>query len=206
MGERSATETISTLMSVAQESNIYTVIGLEMIGNQDCHSSEDHYNVLACFHPDGKTVSKYTKINLTAAEKQIWCRDLSEGLPIIQSPFARFGGALGLESYNPLLRMALYAGGLDLYLAPAETTPSTWMASMIHIACESRCFVISACKNSGSCIVSPFGDIIAESHQNEAVLYGDIQLKTCIKGRFDLDCVGHCAMDSIFSLKSRLQI
>ena len=44
----------------------------------------------------------------------------------------------------PLLRMAMYAKGVQICCAPTADARDTWLATMRHIACEGRCFVLSA--------------------------------------------------------------
>ena len=44
----------------------------------------------------------------------------------------------------PLLRMAMYRKGIQRYCAPTADPRETWVASMRHIACEGRCFVLAA--------------------------------------------------------------
>lgn len=91
---------------------------------------------------------------------------------------------------------------------------------MIHIALEGRCFVLSACQFSqekdypadhavvdannrdpenvmiagGSVIVSPLGTVLAGPLlHGEGVLTAELDLGDCIRGKFDLDVVGHYA-------------
>lgn len=91
---------------------------------------------------------------------------------------------------------------------------------MIHIAVEGRCFVLSACQfatqgdypeghavanaserqtdkvviNGGSVIVSPLGTVLAgPSRKAEDILTAELDLDDVIRGKFDLDCVGHYA-------------
>ena len=85
----------------------------------------------------------------------------------------------------PLARMAMYAKGVEIYLAPTADSRDTWQATLRHIACEGRCFVLGCnqfvtkamyppdlpgiadlagqpdvmCRG-GSAIMSPFGDVI----------------------------------------------
>jgi predicted amidohydrolase len=91
---------------------------------------------------------------------------------------------------------------------------------MIHIALEGRCFVLSACQYSqesdyppdhavkdpskrhpdnvmiggGSVIVSPLGQVLAGPLlDGEGVLSAELDLDDIVRGKFDLDVVGHYA-------------
>jgi nitrilase len=96
---------------------------------------------------------------------------------------------------------------------------------MRHIALEGRCFVLSCNQfarrgdyppdypgdvpnspdaivtRGGSCIVNPLGEIIAGPvYDEEAILTADIDLLDTIRGKFDLDVVGHYARPDVFRL------
>ena len=96
---------------------------------------------------------------------------------------------------------------------------------MRHIAYEGRSFVLSACQymtradapddydciqgdqpeteliRGGSVIVGPLGDILAGPvYGKEAILTADIDLLDAIRGKYDLDVVGHYARPDIFKL------
>jgi len=89
---------------------------------------------------------------------------------------------------------------------------------MAHIALEGRCFVLSACQyaqqkdfpedhaiapgvkrdpegimiGGGSVIYGPLGDVLAGPlFEGEGVLTAEIDLDDTIRGKFDLDVVGH---------------
>ena len=154
----------------------------------------------------------------TALERALWgCGDGS-ALQVLQTPYGKLGAVICWENYMPLLRTAMYAKGIELYCAPTVDDRDTWIPTMRHIACEGRCFVLSARQylpdalqsdpngtpliRGGSCIVSPFGDLLAgPAYGSEQVLTIAIDLTDIVKGKFDLDVVGHYSRTAIFQLR-----
>jgi nitrilase len=145
-------------------------------------------------------------------------------LTVVQADFGRYGGLICWENYMPLARAALYAKGIDLYLAPTADARDSWQATLRHIACEGRCFVLGSnqfttrshypedlrgqlesqpeilCRG-GSVVVSPFGEVIAGPlYDQEGTLFADLDLGEVVRGRFDLDVVGHYARPDVFRL------
>ena len=113
----------------------------------------------------------------------------------------------------PLLRTAMYAKGIELYCtAPTVDDREMWGHTVRHIAYEGRCFVLSACQylpaedsteapliRGGSCIVSPFGTLLAGPvYGEEQILTAELDLNEIVRGKFDLDVVGHYARPDIF--------
>jgi nitrilase len=125
----------------------------------------------------------------------------------------------------PLLRMCMYSKGIQLWCAPTADERETWIATMRHIACEGRCFVLSAnqfqrrsvfpadypiegehgpddvlCRGA-SVIVSPLGEILAGPEtESEAILRAEIDLGRIAEGKYDFDVVGHYARPDVFRL------
>jgi nitrilase len=120
----------------------------------------------------------------------------------------------------------MYAKGVDLYLAPTADSRETWTATLRHIACEGRCFVLGCnqyvtksmypedlegiadlsnqpevmCRG-GSAIVSPLGEVLAGPlFDQEGILYADLDMGEVARSRFDLDVVGHYARPDVFQL------
>lgn len=125
----------------------------------------------------------------------------------------------------PLLRQSMYSRGVEIWCAPTVDERESWQASMRHIACEGRCFVLSACQfltradcppdydciqgsepatqliKGGSVIVSPLGEVLAGPvYGQEAVLAADIDVADTVRGKYDLDVAGHYARPDVFSL------
>ena len=96
-----------------------------------------------------------------------------------------------------------------------------WQVSMRHIAYEGRLFVVSACQyqppptaaaapdwprdrpliRGGSIIVSPLGEVLAGPVFNrEELLVAQVDLDDVVRGRYDLDVIGHYARPDVFSL------
>jgi nitrilase len=175
--------------------------------------------------PDGGLLGKHRKLMPTAAERLIWGFGDGSTLPVFDTPFGRLGAVICWENYMPLLRMAMYAKGIQIYCAPTADSRPTWVASMQHIAMEGRCFVLSACQHlrrsdapqnyasvlgsdpdavlmrGGSCIVGPLGEVLAGPVLDEdALLVHELDLGDLTRGKYDFDVVGHYARPDIFRL------
>jgi nitrilase len=52
----------------------------------------------------------------------------------------------------------------------------------------------------GSSVVTPFGDVVAgpQWEDDEGIIYADIDLRECIRGRLDLDTAGHYSRNDSF--------
>jgi nitrilase len=182
------------------------------------------YCTLLYFGPDGSLLGKHRKLKPTASERLIWGEGDGSILTVLDTPWGRMGGLICWENYMPLARMALYTQGVDIYLAPTADARETWLASMRHIACEGRCFVLGCnqyvtramypadletleeleaqpevmCRG-GSLIVSPMGEVLAGPlFDQEGILTAELDLGEVVRGRFDFDVVGHYARPDVF--------
>lgn len=125
----------------------------------------------------------------------------------------------------PMLRMAMYAKGIQIYCAPTADDRDTWLATMRHIAMEGRCFVLSSCQfllrsdcpehyaavqgdapdtvlmRGGSCIIGPLGQVIAgPAFGQSQILHAELDMAEIARGKYDFDVVGHYARPDIFRL------
>ena len=101
------------------------------------------YCSLLFFGPDGTLLGCHRKLKPTGSERLIWGEGDGSSLRVYATPAGRVGGLICWENYMPLARAALYAEGVELYLAPTADCRATWQATVRHIACEGRCIVLS---------------------------------------------------------------
>ena len=207
------------LAGSARENNVYLVIGVieRDIGTLYCTA--------LFFAPDGSLMGKHRKLMPTAMERLIWGFGDGSTLPVFETPLGKIGSVICWENYMPLLRMAMYSKGIQLYCAVTVDDRDIWIPSMQHIAYEGRCFVLSSCQyikrgdypdnytpiqgddldnvliRGGSCIIGPLGEILAgPNYEGECILTADIDLDDISRGKYDLDVVGHYARPDIFRL------
>lgn len=132
----------------------------------------------------------------------------------------------------PLARYALYAQGVEIYIAPTYDSGDDWLGSMQHIAREGRCWVI----NSGvalqgsdipedfpdkdqlypdpddwinpgdSAVIAPGGDIVAgPMHREKGLLFAEVDPQRAVKAKRALDVAGHYARPDVFTLNINKQ-
>jgi len=210
---------VDHLSRIARSNNIYLAVG---VIERDAGTL---YCTVLFFAPDGNFLGKHRKVMPTAAERLVWgCGDGST-LPVFATPLGKLGAVICWENYMPLLRTTMYSKGIEIYCAPTADARDSWLATVRHIAVEGRCFVLSCnqfqrgsdfpadyhassgsdpdtviCRG-GSCIVDPFGNFLAGPNiEGEAILTAEIDLGQIVRGKYDLDVVGHYSRPDIFHL------
>ena len=210
---------VDELGSVCADLHVYMVIGVV----------EREGGTLYCtalfLSPDGY-LGKHRKVMPTASERLVWGYGDGSTLPVFDTPLGRLGAVICWENYMPLLRMAMYSKGVQIYCAPTADGRETWLSTIRHIALEGRCFVLSAnqftrlsdfpsdIKNQlatkpddvvclgGSCIVGPLGNVLAgPAFDAETILYADLDLDDLARSKYDFDVVGHYARPDLFRLE-----
>lgn len=177
------------------------------------------------FGPDGTLLGKHRKLMPTASERLVWGQGDGSTIQAFDTAIGKIGAAICWENYMPNLRQAMYGKGINLWCAPTVDERDIWQASMRHIAYEGRTFVLSACQyltradapdaydcvqgndpstvliRGGSVIIGPLGDVLAGPvYGKEAVITADIDLTDTIRGKYDMDVVGHYARPDVFNL------
>jgi nitrilase len=210
---------VDRLGAIAREHGVHLVVGVIERDGGTLYCT-------ACFlSPSGALLGKHRKLMPTAAERLVWGYGDGSTMPVLDTPLGRLGAVICWENYMPLLRMSMYAKGIQLWCAPTADARDTWVATMRHVACEGRCFVLSAnqfarrgdypddypleddggpdailCRG-GSVIVSPLGEVLAGPVvDGEAILRAEIDLDQVTEGKYDFDVVGHYARPDVFRL------
>ena len=221
-------ETTDRLCRMAQRARINVVMGMSErdpeSGGTTC------YNTLLYINAQGRIIGKHRSILLTGAERLVWAQGDGRTFQVHQESFGNFGGLIGAEHYLPLARHALYAWGVQLYIAAATDSGEPWLSTLRHIAREGRIFVLACgmvlrasdipdsyafkqrCLSEegtwiypgDSGIVNPAGEFIAGPvREREAVLYAEIDPRQMSGPRWLLDVAGHDARPDIFHLTVR---
>ncbi|MEK4538264.1 MULTISPECIES: carbon-nitrogen hydrolase family protein [Peribacillus] len=217
-------EETNLLCSAARKANIYLVIGV--IERDSENSGGTLYCTVLFIGPDGLILGKHRKLKPTASERIVWGEGDGSTLPVFDTPYGKIGALICWENYMPLARSAMYAQGIQLYIAPTADSRDSWQSTIRHIAMEGRCFVLScnqyvtkdmypkdlACYDEletspiemcrgGSAIINPFGEYVYEPvYGEEAILISDLNLKQIAYSQFDFDPVGHYSRPDIFTL------
>ncbi|XP_007027901.2 PREDICTED: bifunctional nitrilase/nitrile hydratase NIT4B isoform X3 [Theobroma cacao] len=163
----------------------------------------------------------FLKYHASAIEVPVWCSGEKSSLPLYGTTIGKVGGLLYWDNRIPSLRTQLYAKGIEIYCAPTADAREEWRASMIHIAIEGRCFVLSAnqfCQrkdyplplkcidgdsngdlsldtiicSGGSVIVSPSGTILAgPNYHGESLISADLDLEEITRAKLEVSETGH---------------
>jgi nitrilase len=212
------------LGEVACRSSAYLAVGV--VERDRDYGGGTLYCTLLYFGPDGCLLARHRKLKPTAAERLIWGEGDGSTLAAVVTPYGTVGGLICWENLMPLARAAMYAKGVDIYLAPTADARDSWQATLRHIACEGRCFVLGCnqfvtkamypgdlegredlasqpeivCRG-GSAIVGPLGEVLAGPlWDEEGILYAELDLAAVIRARFDFDPMGHYARPDVFRL------
>ena len=216
---------LQPLRDAAAERGVVVVVGIHERDGQ--FSRATLYNTLVTIGSDGSVLNHHRKLIPTNPERMIWGQGDGTGLRVVDATFGRLGGLICWENYMPLARFALYAQGVEIYVASTWDYGGGWLGSMQHIAREGRCWVIgSGCSlrtadvpptfpgrnelfgndvewlNPGdSVVVAPDGEIVAGPlHEQHDILFADIDVGRAAAERRVLDVAGHYNRDDIFHL------
>jgi nitrilase len=221
---------LEPIYKAAKNNQVTVVCGIDERDNQ--LSQATLYNTTIVIGPDGQLLNRHRKLMPTNPERMVWGFGDASGLKVVETPCGRIGTLICWENYMPLARYALYAQGIEIYIAPTYDSGDGWIGTMQHIAREGCCWVIgsgNAIKASDipedfpgktklypdpdewvnpgdSIVIAPGGEIITGPMRNEqAILYAEVDKERVGIARRSLDVVGHYARPDIFKLHIDMQ-
>jgi nitrilase len=211
------------LGEIAREHELWLVTG---VTERDPARPGTLYNTLLYHGPDGELALKHRKLVPTNHERLVWGPGDGGGLEAVETPLGRIGGLICWENYMPLARFALYESGVELYIASTADDSEGWQSTLMHIARESRAFVISPSHyqrassypddfplrrllegldvigRGGSAILGPDGSYLAGPlWDEEAILYAELDPERLAEERQRFDPVGHYHRPDVLRLE-----
>lgn len=217
---------LDPLIAAAVACKVTVVCG---INERDGEASRSTlYNSVVTISDNGEISNHHRKLMPTNPERMTWGMGDGRGLKVIDTPVGRIGTLICWENFMPLARYALYAQGVELYLAPTYDCGEGWLGTMQHIAREGGCWVLccgvaiehgdiphdlpereqlylpgEAWINPGdSVVVAPGGEIVAGPlHQDKGMLLYNIDPAQVAAARRTLDVAGHYGRPDIFNLQ-----
>src|SRR5436305_8650678 len=103
---------VERLGEAAREAAAYVAVGINELDGGTL------YNTLLYLGPDGSVVGRHRKLMPTGGERTVWGMGDGSTLGVVTTPFGVMGGLICWENYMPLARTAMYAQGVDIYVAP----------------------------------------------------------------------------------------
>ncbi len=216
---------LAALYEAARKCNATVVCGMD---ERDSNLSQATlYNTAIVIGPDGTLLNRHRKLMPTNPERMIWGFGDASGLRVVDAPAGKIGTLICWENYMPLARYALYAQGVEIYIAPTYDSGDGWIGTLQHIAREGRCWVVG-CGNvmrggdipddfpeksalypdndewinqGDSVVIAPGGEIVAgPMREEEGILYCEVDPKRVGRSKRTLDVVGHYSRPDIFKL------
>jgi nitrilase len=213
------------LGEIAREHSAWLVTGVNEI---DPERPGTIYNSLLYHAPDGSLALHHRKLVPTNHERLVWGQGDGRGLRAIETPLGRIGGLICWENYMPLARFSLYESGVEIYVAATADDGDAWQATLIHLARESRAFVVAPSHfqraasypddfplrelleghdvvgRGGSAILGPDGSYLAGPvYDEETVLYAELDPARLYEERQRFDPAGHYHRPDVFRLEVR---
>jgi nitrilase len=201
------------LGEIAREHGIWLVTGVNEVNPERPGTI---YNSLLYHAPDGTLAVHHRKLVPTNHERLVWGQGDGRGLRALETPLGRIGGLICWENYMPLARFSLYESGVEIYVASTADDGDAWQATLVHIARESRAFVVAPSHfqraasypddfplrelldgvdvlgRGGSAILAPDGSYLAGPlYDEEGVLYADLEPDRLFEERQRFDPAGH---------------
>jgi nitrilase len=184
------------------------------------------YNTLLVHDADGRLALVHRKLVPTNHERLVWGQGDGHGLTAVDTAAGRVGGLICWENYMPLARFALYESGVEIYIASTADDGEEWQSTLVHIARESRAFVVAPSHfqraaaypdefplaellegvdvlgRGGSAILAPDGSYLAGPlYDEEGMLFAELDPARLFAERQRFDPAGHYHRPDVFRLE-----
>jgi len=123
---------LAPIQRAAKEHQLTVVCGINERDSQNSRATL--YNSVVTISADGEIANCHRKLMPTNPERMIWGMGDATGLKVTNTPVGRIASLICWESYMPLARYALYAQGVEIYIAPTYDSGDDWIGTMQHIA------------------------------------------------------------------------
>jgi nitrilase len=209
----------------AREHGVWIVTGVTEV---DAERPGTLYNTLLYHAPSGELALRHRKLVPTNHERLVWGQGDGGGLRAIPTELGRIGGLICWENYMPLARFALYESGVEIYIASTADDAEAWQSTLVHLARESRAFVVAPSHfqraasypddfplaeelagqdfigRGGSAVLAPDGSYLAGPlYDEEGVLYAELDPAVLRAERQRFDPAGHYHRPDVLRLKVR---
>jgi nitrilase len=216
-------EAADRIGEAAREHGLWIVTGVTEV---DPERPGTLYNTLLYHGPDGRLALRHRKLVPTNHERMVWGQGDGSGLRALPTELGRIGGLICWENYMPLARFALYESGVEIYIASTADDSEAWQSTLVHIARESRAFVVAPSHfqrassypddfplrdelegldiigRGGSAILAPDGSYLAGPlYDEEGVLYAELDPAVLLAERQRFDPAGHYHRPDVLRLK-----
>jgi predicted amidohydrolase len=174
------------------------------------------YNTSCLFAPDGTLLARYRKLHLFDVDLpgRVSVRESDSRAPgdevvAVPTPLGVLGLSICYDLRFPALYRRLSQAGADVLLVPAAFTFHTgsahWDVLCRARAIENQCYLIAPNQTGmsphgfadwgNSCIVDPWGRVLARGGDGEGVVVAEIDLDYLAQVRRELPCLSHARLD-----------
>ena len=215
------------LCAAARAGGLDVVIGM---AERDAATAATVYCTLLFISRDGEILGRHRKIKPTHHERSVWGDGDAEGLHVYERPYGRLGGLNCWEHNIVLPGFALMSQGVQVHVAAwpgrePETPPNdpVWSRQLLlsrAFASQAGAYVICAAglrmdehvperhrslaayeHNGMSCIIDPWGEVVAGPIRGEGVLVADADLDRVLKAKVACDPAGHYSRPDLFEVR-----
>lgn len=217
---------LAPLCAAAAKHRVTVVCGIEERAGELGRATL--YNSVVTLGPDGTLLNRHRKLMPTNPERMVWGFGDASGLRVAATAAGRIGALICWENFMPLARYALYAQGVEIYIAPTYDSGAGWTGTLQHIAREGCCWVVG-CGNllqgrdlpadlpgraelypdadewvnpGDSVVIAPGGELVAGPlHAESGILYHQLDLERARDAKRALDVTGHYSRPDLFQLQ-----